>query len=72
MFWYKKKELDTQYIHQEQALAFDALSKRYGVLPSDLLKSEINDLEFNIIVCSIAVKREVEIQKKEEQKHKIR
>jgi hypothetical protein len=34
------------------------ISKRYGVLPSDLLSKNINDLSFNLLIANTGIEKE--------------
>lgn len=52
----------------------DVLSQRYGVMPSKIIKSKIDDYEFDLLVCSKSIEYENKMNKKSQawQKKKLR
>lgn len=42
----------------------DFISKRYSRLPSEILKLDLSEYEFNLLVCSIGMEAESKIQEK--------
>lgn len=48
-----KKKIKYPKITKERALEIDAISKRYGKLPSDLLQLRLDDYQFNLLVYSV-------------------
>ena len=48
------------------------MSKRYGKLPSEITKQNCIDFDFDILVCSEALKEEAKIAKDEARKAKQR
>lgn len=49
-------------------MAIDRISQRYGVLPSVILKSTLEDLQFDILVAGTAIEEEIKAAKKSQAK----
>lgn len=45
------------------------MAKRYGILPSEILKLDWQDFEFTLLVCATALDEERRIQAKQERLH---
>ena len=50
--------MESRSLNKNQAVIYDAIAKRYGVLPSELLKLELDDIAFNYLVIIEGTKEE--------------
>ena len=62
MFRFKKK---VETISKDTAITYDVIAKRYGFLPSDLLKRDLNDFVFDYLIADVAIKHETKQAEKE-------
>jgi hypothetical protein len=53
---------------KDKVMAIDRISQRYGVLPSVILKSTLEDLQFDILVAGTAIEEEIKAAKKSQAK----
>lgn len=61
-FYLRKKKYS--FVTKTRALEIDVISKRYGKLPSELLKSSLEDYQFDLLIAQIAIDEEVKEMKK--------
>lgn len=65
-----KKKIPLSLVSKQAGISLDLIAKRYGVLPSNLLKLSVDDYTFNTIVAKIAIDKEVADMKKQQRKAK--
>jgi len=66
----QKKNDTVKVISKNGCLTLDTIGKRYGKLPSELLKLNLNDYALNIVVTNTALKEEARLQKEAERRQK--
>lgn len=67
----QKKNDNTKVITKTAVVTLDTIGKRYGKLPSELLKLDLNDYTFNLVVANAAIKEEDRLQKEAQHKAKL-
>lgn len=67
----QKKNESSKVVSKNSCLTLDAIGKRYGKLPSELLKLDINDYTLNLVVANTAIKEEEKQRKEAERKSKL-
>ena len=71
MFRIQKKNDVARPISKNACITLDTIGKRYGKLPHELIKLDINEYTFDIIVCNEALKEEARQQKEQARKQRM-
>lgn len=71
MFTIQKKNDNTKVLTKTAVVTLDTIGKRYGKLPSELLKLDLNDYTFNLVIANAAIKEENRLQKEAQRRAKL-
>lgn len=59
-----KKKMEVKLLNADKLNDIDIIAKRYGILPSEILKGNVQDMTLNFLVAGCGIDIEVKANKK--------